>query len=304
MSENSEVTIIIVTYNSSYIINKALNDLINKDFRIIIVDNKSSDNLLHNLKKNYKNTGLEVVFLAKNYGFCKANNVALKMVKTKYALLLNPDAIIKKDSIDNLSEASNQDSKIALANPLFFENKQYNLERQIFDSIKFNNFGKESFKKISFVCGGAMLMRMKIFQKIGFLDENIFMYGDDDEISNRSIDNGYKNILVKNSYCFHANQSSVEITSKWHKYKMIYFRYWHQGWGKTYLKKRKKNIIRVWLKSFHRLFLSFYYLIFKFDLTKSIARFALFMGSISNLIGIDCFNKDSKNLIIDRHIIL
>ena len=77
---------------------------------------------------------------------------------------------------------------------------------------------------------------------------------------------------------------------------MLYFRNYHQGWGKTYLKRRPKNIARVFLKTCHRLFLSIYYLIFEFNKRKSLIRFALFVGSVSNLLGIDCFNKNNKEI--------
>lgn len=300
---NKDVTIVILTYKSTHIIDNVLKNLINTNYKIIIVDNGSNDNIENFLKKKYHSLAIELILLKYNVGFSKGNNIALKKIKTKFAFLLNPDSIITDQSIANLVKEANKEEKIALANPIFVSDKKSFL-KEVKDNQKYKGSKCYNIVDRDFMCGGALLIKIKIFKKIGFFDENLFLYCEDDEISSRSINNGYKNILVKNSYCFHANQSSVEITSKWHKYKMVYFRYWHQGWGKTYLKKRKKNIIRIWLKVFHRLFLSFYYLIFKFDLTKSIARFALFMGSISNLIGIDCFNKDSKNLIIDRHVIL
>ena len=79
----------------------------------------------------------------------------------------------------------NQDQNIALANPCFVS-QEHEKQKAIND-----------IENISFVCGGAMMIRIKIFQKIGFFDNNLFLYGEDDEISGRVIEDGYKSILVK-----------------------------------------------------------------------------------------------------------
>ena len=295
------VTIIIVTYKSAHIVGEALDPLINKGYRIIIIDNGSNDNIKEYLQKNYSNSGIELISLKYNCGFGKANNIALKLVKTKYALVLNPDAIMTDKAITQMVQCADKDFKAALVNPLFFINesgikKHFNNIKEFQESHK-DNMVKQS----NFMCGGALLMKMAIFKKIGFFDENIFLYGEDDEISHRTIANNYKMLIVQDCYCLHANQKSSKTQGTIDKLRLLYFRYWHQGWGKTYLKRRQKNIIRIILKAFHRLFLSLFYLL-KLDLRNCIVRFALFMGSIANILAIDCFNKNNKNPQIEYHI--
>ena len=285
---NKEVTIIILAYKSSHIIKNCLKNIINKGYKIVIVDNGSEDNLEDILKPNYQNSGIELILLQNNVGFSKGNNIALRKVKTKYALLLNPDAIIDEESIDNMVIEAEKDMDIAMVNPLFF-GEDIPTKNEILQKRK----NLKDVEYANFICCGASLMRMEIFKKIGFLDENIFLYGEDDEISHRVISNNYKNITATKSTCSHINQASVKIENKWQKYKMLYFRSWHKGWGKTYLKRKNKNVVKIWLKIFHRLFLAIFYLL-KFDLNKAINRFAIFSGSISNLIGINCFKKNNK----------
>jgi GT2 family glycosyltransferase len=296
---NKDITIIILAYKSAHIIKNCLKNIINKGYRIVVIDNGSNDNLEDVLTKNYKNSGIEVIFLENNVGFTRANNLVLRKVKTKYAFLLNPDAIINETSIDNMVLECDKDKEIAMVNPIFFGGDKLPNKKEIENKIK--NLEKVSY--VDFICCGASLMRMEIFKKIGFLDENLFLYADDDEISHRVRNNNYKNIVVRDAICSHINQGSSKTNNKWQNYKMLYFRSWHQGWGKTYLKRKNKNIIKIWLKIFHRLFLSLFYLL-KFDLNKSINRFAIFNGSISNLISIDCFNKDNKIAKIRKKITL
>lgn len=287
---NKEVTIIILTYNSTHIVDNAIDQIVGKGYKIIIVDNGSNDNLKDILQQKYTNSAIELILLENNVGFSKGNNIALRRVKSKYAFLLNPDAIIDERSIDNMVIEANKNKDVAIVNPIFFSDYDMPNKKEIAKRIKDL---KKDVDYVDFICCGASLMRMSIFKKIGFLDEKIFLYGEDDEISHRVIDNNYKNIIANKSFCSHINQASVKIESKLQEYRMIYFRYWHQGWAKTYLKRRKKNIIKIWMKISHRLFLSLFYLL-KFDLNNSINRFAIFNGSIANLIGIDCFKKDNK----------
>ncbi len=97
-----EITIIILAYKSSHIIENALDPIVNQGFNIKVIDNGSNDNIADLLKEKYANSGIELIMLENNVGFSKGNNVALKKVTTKYAFLLNPDAIITPTSIDNL----------------------------------------------------------------------------------------------------------------------------------------------------------------------------------------------------------
>ena len=303
IKQNKDITIIIVTYKSKHIITQTLEHIINQGFRIIIIDNGSNDGIENFLTQKYQDSGLELILLEHNCGFGKANNIALEKTTTKYAFILNPDTIITAKSIDNLVIEVNKDKNIALANPVFCNTATPSLD-QIQDYH--NNLKAKKDSNIienDFLGGGALLMRISIFKKIGFFDKNLFLYAEDCEISGRSLDHGYKNVTIKNSYADHMNQKSTQINSKFSYYKLLYFRYWHQGWGKTYLKKRSRHLFRIWLKILHRFLSAIFYLL-KCDLQNSIMRFALSVGSAAHLFGIDCFNKDNKIAKIKKQLII
>ena len=292
-----EITIIILAYKSAHIIENALDQIVNKGFNIKVIDNGSNDNIADLLQEKYANSGIELIMLENNVGFSRGNNVALKKVITKYAFLLNPDAIIDPESIDNLVLEMEKDKNIALASPFSITNLDLTLEEK---AQEIENYKKtitilsEDDNKIEtdFICGGYMLIKTKIFQKIGFLDENLFLYYEDNEISSRSIKNNYKNILIKNSYTAHSNQNSVKTNNKIQEYKMIYFRSWHMGWSKSYIKNNKSNF-RILIKSFYNILTSVKELI-RLDLNCFIKKIGTSIGSISNIIGLDCFNKENK----------
>ena len=91
-------TIVIVTING-----KVLKNVIKKlssFYKIIIIENNNNKELKKKLFDSSKS--IEVIVSKKNLGFAGGNNLALKKVKTPYALILNPDVKINNKNIKKL----------------------------------------------------------------------------------------------------------------------------------------------------------------------------------------------------------
>ena len=166
-----DVTIIIVSYNSSHIIGNALQNIINKGYRIIIIDNGSNDNIEKYLKNNFKCSGIRLISLENNIGFGRANNLALEKINTRYAFLLNPDAIITEKSIDNLVIETDRDQRIALAGATDVKKqktKKDDIEKAIINYKKNIEIISENknYLETKFLCGGYLLLITEIFRKI------------------------------------------------------------------------------------------------------------------------------------------
>ena len=96
---DNHLSIAIVSYKSEKIIFRCLKNL--KKFKnILILDNSNDINLKKKIKKYHPN--VEFFTSKKNLGYPRGNNYLLKKIKTKYALLLNPDSIIKYKYINKL----------------------------------------------------------------------------------------------------------------------------------------------------------------------------------------------------------
>lgn len=294
-----DVTIIIVSYNSSHIIGNELQNIINKGYRIIIIDNGSNDNIEKYLKNNFKGSGIRLISLENNIGFGRANNLALEKINTRYAFLLNPDAIITEKSIDNLVIETDRDQRIALAGATDVKKqktKKDDIEKAIINYKKNIEIISENknYLETKFLCGGYLLLKTEIFRKIGFFNKDLFLYGEDEELCDRVIKNGYKNILVKNSTVWHNDHSSTKTNNIIGKYKLLYQRYYYMGWSRTYLKRNRIKKSQIWSHLIRQFFSSFLYLPL-LKLNKFIERLARSIGGLSNLFGIDCFNKNNKN---------
>ena len=103
--ESKDLTIIIVTFKSEA---KILNCLksIPKDIPTIIVENSNNEIFQKDIQSQFSN--VKCILTGENKGYSVANNIGLTKVKTKYALILNPDTVLDKNAINNfLSTAKN-----------------------------------------------------------------------------------------------------------------------------------------------------------------------------------------------------
>ena len=87
----SKITVVINTFKSEDKIYNCL-DSINSNIKIIIVENSENVEFKKDIEKKYSN--LKCYLSGENLGYAKGNNFGLKKVETRYAVILNPDAIL------------------------------------------------------------------------------------------------------------------------------------------------------------------------------------------------------------------
>ena len=241
----SNLTIILVTFYSEKIIQQTLQSLSNFHCPIIVVDNASQDNTVSIIKNNFQHINL--ITLPQNIGYARANNIALQQTKTKYALLLNPDAYISKTDISLCLRIMQANNQIAIAGPIVYNAKMHN--NNLVDNGICLKKNKKSSKQINenyllnqFITGAGMFLNMQIMQKIGFFDEGFFLYCEDNEICKRVIKKGYNTAIIKKAKILHLGSQSSNITlaeierTYWHRFGWSKLYYTEKIWGKTIAK--------------------------------------------------------------------
>ncbi len=282
MKNNKDLTIIIVTFNSSEIIEQCLGYLNTEKYDIIVVDNASQDNSCQIVREKFPQ--ITLIQNDKNIGYGRANNIGLLQSKTDFALILNPDAFILENDIQISLEVLKNNPKIALASPKTFHN--FGSEEKITVQEESN------YQATNFIVGGVLFIRLEVLKKIGFFDESIFMFTEDSEISDRSLANGYQNVIINNAKAFHSGGGSSKKSLR-----NIYRRFWHLGWSKSKYKQIKKGKLQT-ARATARLSLLyfgegiFYFLIC--NINKSVSKFAFSLGCFSFLIGLKSFKKDGS----------
>ena len=89
----TDLTIIITCFQSDNKLKSCLGT-IDKNIKVIVVENSNRNEFKNQIEQNYNN--VRCVLANENLGYAKGNNIGLKEVKTNYALILNPDTLLDK----------------------------------------------------------------------------------------------------------------------------------------------------------------------------------------------------------------
>ena len=221
-----KITIVINTFNSEDKIYDCLNSIESKT-KVIIVENSNNTNFKNDLEKKYDN--LSCILAGQNLGYAKGNNLGLSNVKSEYALILNPDAILKKDTLEKFLDTANKLSDFAIVGPA----KQDEYNNNDF------NFEKEQVFQVKSLKGFAMFLKLNEFKNIGFFDENFFIYLEEIDLCKRLIKENKKIFLDKKILIDHVGGSShnetinlkMELSRNWHwMWSIFYFNRKHYGY--------------------------------------------------------------------------
>lgn len=213
-----KLAVIIVSFNTKELLKKCLESVYKNsvdNFEVWVVDNASKDGSVELVKKHFPKA--HIIENMENLGFSAGNNLALKKTKADYYLLLNSDTEIKKDSLEKLMEFAGKNDfgifscKLVNRDGSFQPNGgDLPLGLSLFSWIaglddvtpllksvlpsfhrKFLSYYKDG-KEVGWVGGTAMMIREDVLKKAGYLDENIFMYGEDVEYCMRAKKKGFK----------------------------------------------------------------------------------------------------------------
>lgn len=109
MQKNPIVTISLINYNGKKFVFKAIESAIGQSYpnlEVILTDNNSTDGTREEIEKRIpkwgeKRSGIKYIKNKNNDGFGKPHNQAIRIAKGSFVLLLNSDAILKPDYIEN-----------------------------------------------------------------------------------------------------------------------------------------------------------------------------------------------------------
>jgi GT2 family glycosyltransferase len=88
---------------------------IDKKYSVIVVENSCDDHLKFKIESEYSN--VKFILPKENLGYGAANNLGIKEAKTNYVLILNPDTILLKDTLEQLLSHANKIEDFAMLGP-------------------------------------------------------------------------------------------------------------------------------------------------------------------------------------------
>ena len=233
-----KISVVIVNYNVKYYVGQCIDSvrraLQGIDSEIIVVDNHSRDGSVDYLSKI---EGVRIIESGHNLGFSKANNIAIRQSTAEYVLMLNPDTIVAEDAIRMIIDFADshphaggigvrmhndwgttaRESRRGLPSPMTSFYKMIGLSKRLPQHRKYGRYYMgwlpwDSPSRIEVVSGACFLVRRKALDKVGLMDEDYFMYGEDIDLSYRLLKGGWENWFVP-ADIIHYKGESTQKTS-------------------------------------------------------------------------------------------
>lgn len=227
-----EVSVIIPNFNGLAYLEGVLSGLERqsmKNFEVILVDNGSTDGSCAFVAAQY--SWVHIIELSENFGFSRAVNEGIKAARAPYVLLLNNDTEVEPDFLKEMTEGLQRHKKAFSCQAKMI---QFHDREKMDDGGNYycalgwafaggkgkaaERYDKE--KKIFSSCAGAAIYRKKIFEKIGYFDDEHFAYLEDLDVGYRARIYGYENWYIPGAVVYHVGSGTSG--SRYNQFKIRY----------------------------------------------------------------------------------
>lgn len=187
---------------------------------MIVADNASTDDSVDYIKLNFPS--IILIQNEENLGFAKGNNLAMEFALDQgadYILLLNNDTAAERDMVEKLLITAESDNSIGIVGPMVFDIENKSLVHEA--GMMCDKFGypiairgeeiddKQSISEVFFVSGSALMIKQEVLKKIGFFDEEYFMFAEDLDLCWRAQLAGYEVVVNRTARVYHASGGSI-----------------------------------------------------------------------------------------------
>ncbi|MFC2117844.1 glycosyltransferase [Bacteroidota bacterium] len=232
-----KLAVIIVNYNVKYFLEQCLHSAIKAisdiEAEIYVVDNNSVDGSCAMIREKFPQ--IILIDNKNNVGFSKANNQAIRLSKADYFLLLNPDTVVEEDTFKKIIEFADSkddfgalgvkmidgkgnflpESKRGLPTPsvAFFKMLGFSKvfpKSRLFNRYYLGHLDPAEINKVDILAGAFMLLKKRVLDKVGLLDETFFMYGEDIDLSHRIGLGGFSNYYFPETTIIHYKGESTK----------------------------------------------------------------------------------------------
>jgi GT2 family glycosyltransferase len=233
-------------------------------YEILVVDNASEDGSVDLVRKNFPKVILTVN--SERFGFAKNNNINLRKGSGRYLMLLNDDTLVQNRSLDMAIKYMDEHPDVGMLGckminpdgtfqPTSARRFQTLLSALLTESGLKWRFRKlfpadeNTIREIDLPQESGMIMRRTVLDRVGFLDERFFMFGEGADFCRRIKHAGWKIVFFSDCRIIHFG----DVTNKRSSLKMFI-----QSYKSTYLYFGKESIISA---QFYRLLILIIYAI-------------------------------------------
>jgi GT2 family glycosyltransferase len=246
-----DISIIIVNWNTRDLLQKCLESIYKTihdiSYEIICVDNASTDGSAAMLQE--KHPQVRLIQNEENRGFGAANNQAMLVMKGRYALLLNSDAVLTENALRELftfmeaqsdaamacgqllnADGSKQNSIASFPNLLTLLTNTSLLEYLFPNRYPSKRYSHDKPIEVDSCIGACLLVRRRAIEDVGMFDERYFFFFEETDWAYQMKEAGWKVFHVPAAFIYHMQGQSIgrDIKSRIEFYRSRYqfFRKW------------------------------------------------------------------------------
>ncbi len=224
-----DLSVIIVNYKTPEKVTACIDSIKNSDtgdldLEIIVVDNKSNDDSEEIILR--KHPDIKFIKSERNLGMGGGNNLGARNSKGEFVLILNPDTLIKKDSICKLYKHIKENEEVGAVGPKLLnpdKTLQYScrrfpkaltpvfrrtflkkIARSDLDNFLMKDFDHSITREVDWMLGSCLMVDLKAFEsRDKIFDDKFFMYFEDTDLCRRVKKNNFKVVYLPEAVVIH-----------------------------------------------------------------------------------------------------
>lgn len=195
----------------------SLHELDYENYRVIVVDNGSSDDSVSRIRQTF--SWPELILAGENRGFSAGCNIGISRALldgSDYVWLLNTDTRVAPDALRAMVEKAESEPKVgAVGSVIYSMERPTELQAWGGGHVNFWIGRARHFLKpvpddaIHYLTGASLLVPRQVLETVGLLDESIFLYWEDTEYSYRLRRAGWRLVVAPHSQIWHKGMTGV-----------------------------------------------------------------------------------------------
>lgn len=225
-----KVSVVILNYNGKKWLEQFLPNVLQHcafDWcEVVVADNASTDDSRDFMQQQYPN--IQLIVLAKNYGYAGGYNQALAQVNAQYYVLLNSDVALSENWLEPLVSYMDIHTDVGAVQPIikayhanthfeyagaaggFIDYLGYPFCRgRIFDTVEKDTHQYDSNIECHWASGACLFIRKDVFEQAGKLDDDFFAHMEEIDLCWRVRMLGYKIYCIAASTVYHVGGGTL-----------------------------------------------------------------------------------------------
>ncbi len=238
-TDQVDISVVLVSYNSRDFLEKCFTSLYSAQlaatFETILVDNGSTDDTVRFVASAFPQ--VSIIRSGMNRGFAAASNEGIRAGSGRYVLLLNCDTVVNGPSIDAMVEFLDENCHAAAAGGILlnqdgsFQSGASRFSSLLQELLIASHLGAVVLRgypsyrvprrptEVDWLSAACLLVRRDVFPKVGYLDEQYFMYSEEVDWQFRFRQLGMKVYFLPHVSTIHCGGSGRD---RWSVRKMVY----------------------------------------------------------------------------------